>query len=195
MKGKIFENNDIKPCEYLADFYRVLKDGSHCYIMINNLNLIEMLNEAEKVGFHFVKSLIWDKQSKICGRYYMTCFEYILFFRKGSDKPINDCSTPDILSIPVQKLKDKEGNNVHDTEKPVKLMETLILNSSNEGETILDPFMGIGSTGVASLLNGRNFLGCEIQKNYFDVAEERIKYTATIPYYKQQSLFEELENA
>ena len=47
-KGKIFFNNSIKPSEYLPDLYRVLKDGTHCYIMINNLNLIEMLNEGVK---------------------------------------------------------------------------------------------------------------------------------------------------
>ena len=191
MQGKIFENNDIKPAEYLSDFYRVLKDGSHCYIMINNLNLQEMLNEATKVGFHFVKSLIWDKQAKICCRYYMNCFEYILFFRKGKDKQINDCSTPDILTIPIKKMKDKNGNNIHDTEKPVKLMEVLVLNSSKEGETVLDPFMGIGSTGVASIRNGRCFIGCEIEKKYYEVAEDRIKKAEAIPYYKQASLFEE----
>lgn len=191
MQGKIFENNDIKPAEYLSDFYRVLKDGSHCYIMINNLNLQEMLNEATKVGFHFVKSLIWDKQAKICGRYYMNCFEYILFFRKGKDKQIIDCSTPDILTIPIKKMKDKNGKNIHDTEKPVKLMEVLVLNSSKEGETVFDPFMGIGSTGVASVRNGRKFIGCEIEKKYYDIAENRIKKTESIPNYKQPSLFDD----
>ena len=74
MCGKIFENNSIKPSDYLPHFYRILKEKTHCYIMINNLNLQEMLNEATKVGFHFVKCLIWDKQSKICGRYYMNQF-------------------------------------------------------------------------------------------------------------------------
>lgn len=54
MCGKIFENNSIKPSDYLPHFYRILKEKTHCYIMINNLNLQEMLNEATKVGFHFV---------------------------------------------------------------------------------------------------------------------------------------------
>ena len=65
MCGKIFENNSIKPSDYLPHFYRILKEKTHCYIMRYNLNLQEMLNEATKVGFHFVKCLIWDKQSKI----------------------------------------------------------------------------------------------------------------------------------
>ena len=57
-KGTIFNFNNIHPIDYLPHFYRILKEKTHCYIMINNLNLQEMLNEATKVGFHFVKCLI-----------------------------------------------------------------------------------------------------------------------------------------
>lgn len=103
-KGKIFEHNDINVSEYAQLFYDALKDNCHCYVMCNNKNLIEFLNEFTKAGFHFVKSLIWDKQNKICSRYYMYCFEYILMFTKG-ERSINFPSTPDILSIPIKKLK------------------------------------------------------------------------------------------
>jgi DNA modification methylase len=107
-KGKVFSNNDIKPIEYIPEFYRVLKSDAHCYIMTNHINLIEILNVATNCGFHFVKSLIWDKGNKIMGRYYMSQFEYILFFRKGYDKPINDFGTSDILRIPNKKMNNKE---------------------------------------------------------------------------------------
>lgn len=183
--GKIFENNSIRPSDYLSDMYRVLKDGTHCYIMINHINLIEMLNEATKVGFKFIKSLIWDKGNKICGRYYMNSFEYILMFRKGKDRPINNCGTSDILSIPIKKLKDKDGHNLHDTEKPVELMKILIENSSNPQETVLDPFMGIGSTGVACVQSKRKFIGCEIDENYFNIAKKRMNST------KKESWFDD----
>lgn len=189
LRGKIFENNDIKPSEYLPDFYRILKDKSICNIMINNLNLQEMLNEATKVGFNFVKSIIWDKQAKICGRYYMGCYEHILLFRKGGDRPINDCSTPDILSIPINKTKDENGQNYHDTEKPVKLLETLVLNSSNEGDTVLDPFMGIGSAGIACRMHQRDFIGIEIDKHFFEIAESRINGTEIKKEFLQGELF------
>lgn len=87
--------------------------------MINHINLIEMLNVATGCGFKFVKSLIWNKGNKICGRFYMNCFEYILMFRKGKARNINNFSTPDILTVPISKLKDENGKNLHDTEKPV----------------------------------------------------------------------------
>ena len=148
-QGKIFKHNDVPIKEFMPELYRVLKEDSHCYIMTNHVNLIEMLNVATECGFHFIKSLIWDKGNKIMGQCYMSQFEYILFFRKGKHKKINNCGTSDILSIPNKKLKDENGKNLHDTEKPVELAKILIENSSNEGEIVLDPFVGIRFVPIA----------------------------------------------
>lgn len=102
-QGKIFKHNDVKIKDFMPELYRVLKEGGHCYIMTNHVNLIEMLNVATECGFHFIKSLIWDKGNKIMGQCYMSQYEYILFFRKGKHKKINNCGTSDILSIPNKK--------------------------------------------------------------------------------------------
>ena len=56
----------------------------------------------------------------------MSQFEYILFFRYGKVSKINKCGTADIIRIPNKKTKDENGNNLHDTEKPVELMKILI---------------------------------------------------------------------
>ena len=176
-KGRVFTHNNINCKEYAPEFYRLLKDGSHCYVMTNHINLIDMLNTFTDIGFHFIKSLIWNKGNKIMGQYYMSQYEYILFFRKGKGKKINNCGTSDILSIPNKKTKDKDGKNIHDTEKPIELMELLVNNSSQENELVLDPFMGVGSTGIACIKNNRNFIGIEIDENYFTIAKERIGET------------------
>jgi DNA modification methylase len=63
----------------------------------------------------------------------------------------------------------------HPTQKPIPLMEFFIRNHTWEGDTILDPFMGCGTTGVAALKHGRNFIGIEIDEGYFKVAESRIR--------------------
>lgn len=144
MKGKVFNYNNIKPKEYIPELFRVLKDGTHCYIMSNHINLKEILNTAIETGFNFVKSLIWKKDNKIMGQFYMSQFEYILFFRKGKAKRINNCGTSDVLEIPNKKTKDENGKNIHDTEKPVQLMKILVENSSNENDIVLDCFMGVG---------------------------------------------------
>lgn len=142
-KGKVFKHNNIDCSQYARDFYRILKDGSHCYVMTNHVNLIKMLNTFTNSGFHFIKCLIWNKGNKIMGQYYMSQFEYILFFRKGKGVKINHCGTSDILSVPNNKTKDMNGKNLHDTEKPIELMKILIDNSSQIGDTVLDTFMGL----------------------------------------------------
>lgn len=68
----------------------------------------------------------------------------------------------------------KDNDGYHPTQKPVKLLEDLIQTYSNEGETVLDFTMGSGSCGVASANTNRNFIGIELDKGYFDIAEKRI---------------------
>ena len=104
-KGKVFAYNDIDCAIYAPEFYRILKDGSHCYIMTNHKNLLHMLNVFTGNKFHFIKSLIWNKGNKIMGAFYMSQFEYILFFRKGRGIKINNCGTSDILFVPNKKNK------------------------------------------------------------------------------------------
>ncbi len=179
-QGKMFDYNDIKPTEYLPEFYRVLKDGTHCYVMTNNKNLLDICNTAVGCGFKFIKCLIWDKGNKVMGTHYMSQFEYIVFLRKGKSKNINNCGTPDILYVPNKKMRSADGKNIHNTEKPVPLMMILVENSSNVGDLVLDPFVGIGSTCIASKTLRRNFIGIDIEKRFCNVTNERLEATKVI---------------
>lgn len=111
------------------------------------------------------------------GQFYMNQFEYILFLRKGAGVKINNCGTSDILSVANKKTKDENGKNIHDTEKPVDLCKILIENSSNENDTIIDPFMGVGACGVAAKQLNRKFIGIELDDTYFGIAKKRIENT------------------
>lgn len=173
-KGQVFTYNNIDCSMYAPEFYRLLKDGSHCYVMTNHINLIKMLNTFTDCGFHFIKSLVWDKGNKIMGQYYMSQFEYILFFRKGKGIKINNCGTADILSIPNKKTKDENGKNLHDTEKPVELMKILIENSTQENGIVIDPFLGIGTTAIACVNTNRHYIGFELDPQYYDIACKRL---------------------
>ena len=173
-KGKVFENNDVEIEDYLGEFYRILKDTSHCYIMCNNLNLPHFFEVISKSKFNFVKLLVWDKCTKICGKYYMGQVEHIFLLRKGGDKPINDCGTSDILAFPNKKDKAYNGENIHDSQKPIGLFQTMIENSSKEGEIILDPFMGSGSTVVAAKQKNRKGIGIDKEFDYCKLAMHRV---------------------
>lgn len=75
----------------------------------------------------------------------------------------------DVLEIP------SEGKTQHPTQKPVALMQYLIKTYTNEGETVLDNTMGSGTTGVACVNTGRNFIGIEMDPGYFAIAQQRIE--------------------
>lgn len=72
-------------------------------------------------------------------------------------------------------LLGKEEAREHATQKPLKIMTWLIVNYTNPGDTVFDPFMGSGTTGVACVQLGRNFIGCEIDPQYYAIAERRIR--------------------
>ena len=95
--------------------------------------------------------------------------EFILLYRKGGQRWINDMGTKHLLEI------DNIRNKNHPTEKPIELMETFILNSSQVGETVLDPFMGAGTTALAAKENNRQYIGFELDEDYHKIANDRIK--------------------
>lgn len=75
-------------------------------------------------------------------------------------------------------LKQLPEDRFHPTQKPVALMKWVLENYTNPGDTIFDPFMGSGTTGVACMQTGRKFIGCEIDEKYFAIAKKRIEDAA-----------------
>src|SRR5262249_10540133 len=104
---------------------------------------------AETAGFKFWKPLIWDKRKIGMGYHYRARYECILFFEKGKRR-LADLGVPDVLEVP-------RIYNGYPTEKPVGFAETLIRQSREKNDLVIDPFMGAGSTGVAALNLGRRF--------------------------------------
>lgn len=94
--------------------------------------------------------------------------ELILFGHKGR-RLRNGKRLPDIIKA------SRTGNRLHPTQKPVDLLQVFVEQSSNDNETIFDGFMGSGSTGVAAINANRNFIGIELDENYFNIAKERIE--------------------
>ena len=113
--------------------------------------------------------LAWRKQNKTANRYYMNQLEFILLLRKGKARTINNRGTSNCLDV-----LNIIGTKNHPTEKPVELMQILVENSSQPGETVLDPFMGTGATGVACVATGRKFIGMELDQDYFHIAGRRM---------------------
>lgn len=169
--GKLFKYNDIDFSEWLPEVYRVLKDRTHCYIMVNGRNLAQLQIEAEKVGFIYQQTLVWKKDNVVMNKYYMNQLEFILMLRKGAAKNVNDMGISNCLSVPNIIGK---GKDHHPTAKPVTLMEVLIKQSSNVGDIVLDPFAGGGSTLIAAKRCERKYIGFEIDEKYYNMAIKRL---------------------
>ena len=172
--GILTENKQLMksipdPELWLSECFRVMKDGTHIYVMLNTLNLTNYLNIINGVGFKLHNLLVWNKNNTTPNRWYMKNCEYVIFARKGFAKSINNPS-----SQTVHNFDNIIGNKKHPTEKPVDLMKLYVENSSQVGDTVLDPFMGSGSTMIACLNTNRKGIGIELDKHYFDIAQKRI---------------------
>lgn len=173
-KGILGENSQLMKVpkfeDWLPELYRVMKNGTHIYLMCNFKNLNDLMNKSLSAGFKHVNLLVWEKNNCTPSQFYMKNCEYTLLLRKGSSKYINNIGE----SKTVHKFNNIIGNKVHPTEKPITLMEFYLTNSSNKGDVVLDMFMGSGSTGVAAKNLNRKFIGIELDEKYFEIAKGRI---------------------
>lgn len=114
---------------------------------------------------------VWEKTNPtpLNGEYlWLSSIEACVFGRRKNSVFNQNCKSC------VWRFKTEESK-VHPTQKPVPLFEYLIHSSSDEGDTIFDPFMGSGTTGVACVHTGRNFIGIELDPDYFKIARRRIE--------------------
>ena len=161
---EIFPNQRFE--ELLIEIYRVLKKDSHFYLFCDQETMFVIKPIAEKIGFKFWKPIVWDKVAIGMGYHYRARYEFILFFEKGKRK-LNNLSIPDILV-------EKRIVRGYPTEKPINLAKTLIEQSSNKGELVIDPFCGSGFVGVAAKITNRSFKGTDINLDAIKLAIARI---------------------
>ena len=173
-KGILQDNTQLmkvpKFKDWLPELYRVMKDGTHVYLMCNFLNLNQLMNDVQEVGFKMINLLVWEKNNCTPSQFYMKNCEYTLLIRKGKSKYIKNIGA----SKTVHKFDNLIGNKVHPTEKPIELMQFYVENSSNESDVVLDMFMGSGTTGVACINTDRKFIGIEMDEKYFEISKTRI---------------------
>jgi site-specific DNA-methyltransferase (adenine-specific) len=161
---RIFPNSRFP--ELFTEIFRVLARNAHFYLFTDPETAFTAKPVGEAAGFKFWKPLIWDKQNIGMGYHYRSRYEMILFFEKGKRK-LNNLGTADVLSAP----RIRGG---YPAEKPPRISEILIEQSTQAQELVIDPFMGSGSVGVAALNLGRRFQGNDIAEEALAVARERL---------------------
>ena len=174
IESKITNGYDIEKVN--EEFIRVMKE-INIYIWCNKKQIPKYFDfyiNKYKCKFDII---CWHKTNALptYSNKYLSDTEYLLYFRKGKSKchPQNYENAKTFYISPINH-KDKKRYN-HPTIKPLDLILKIIKNSSKEQEVILDSFMGSGTTGVACKQLNRNFIGIELDENYFNIARKRIE--------------------
>ena len=160
---------------FIGEYYKKLKKGGTLIMFFDLWKITNLKDIMEKHKFRQIRFIEWIKtnpqprNSKV--NYLTNCREIALLGVKDGGPTFNSSYDNAIYQFPLQGGK----NRFHPTQKSLELFEALINKHSNEGDTILDTFLGSGTTALASRNTKRKFKGCEISKEYCDKINELIK--------------------
>lgn len=175
-KGKRFcriSGDTDTQVEFIGLCSRKIKETG-CAAIFTRWDVQHKLYEPiEKSGLKVANAIIWDKERHGMGdprKTFAPSYETIIFARKRLFSFSRGRRPKDIIRV----AKVDEGKMIHPTQKPVELMKWLIEHLTRPGDTVLDCYMGSGPAGVAAEQMGRNFVGIEIDSEYYEIAKERI---------------------
>lgn len=173
--------------EFTATFLKCAKlhliEGGLAYIFIDHRGIDIVMAAAREVGLKHETTCVWDKGAGAMGGIYRHACEYVLVFVNGNTPAINnvrlgkhgrDRST--VWRYPGANRRGSSASKMlgsHPTPKPVECMVDMILDASNRGDVLVDPFLGSGTTIIAAEKAGRAAYGIEIDGAYFDLLVRR----------------------
>ena len=158
----------------LDELCRVMKK-INVYFFCSQKQIIPLLDYFVKKKKCNWNIICWHKTNPVpaCGNKYLTDTEFVLFFREKGVKVYGEFETKFTYYVTPKNIKDKKAFR-HPTIKPLNIVQNFIANSSCEGEVVLDPFMGSGTTGVACVNTNRHFIGIELDEEFYEIAKKRI---------------------
>ena len=159
--------------QYISQCYRVLKDNSALFMFCTATKLDSFLPLIKKYNFNIKNIIIWVKNNWTAGDLQAGLgkqYECIILAHKGRCIRKNDYRYSDVWNFNRVSGKDL----VHQNQKPVDLLKRCLELYTVDNDIVFDGCMGSGSTGIACKDMNRNFIGCEIDKEYFDIAKRRI---------------------
>ena len=151
---------------FLQECRRVLRPDRHIYVMFDSYSLLS-LGAIVREFFEVKNVIVWDKVRLGMGHYFRRRHELIVFASKGKRK-LARRDVPDVWRF----------TRIHPagypTQKPVELFEAMLCGSGEPGEVVCDPFLGSGSSAIAALRRGCQFIGCDVDPEAIAFAERRI---------------------
>lgn len=176
---------------WYAECSRVLKDGGAfiSFFSKQDISLLAWLGEEHGIRFRtFFDMIKTNPMPSVYRRNYLSAIETAFVGSKGDSSWVFNFTTQQgMRNYFLTPNKSIYGETDHPCEKPVDLMRHFVRIHTNEGMTVLDPFMGSGTTGVACIMEGRNFIGIESDAKWFETGNRRIEEEKNKPI--QQELF------
>jgi site-specific DNA-methyltransferase (adenine-specific) len=176
--NKIANDSDETSVGWLKDVYRVLRNNSAMYIFTHWSRWSATEDAVKNAGFAVKNMIVLNKSNHGMGDLsgsYAPKHELLMFAAKGRHvMRFPNGRQTDIWNVPVIFSGSKR---CHPNEKPISWLFPAIQNSADAGATVLDPFMGSGSTGVAAIKSKCVFIGMEKDEEYFKIASQRLKNT------------------
>lgn len=171
--GRVILGDDDKELikRYIEQCYRVLKDNSAMY-MFCSMDKVDFFKQELEKHFKIKNMIIWVKNNHTAGdlkAQFGKKYEIIFLVNKGRKK-FNGKRITDVWEF--DRVSGK--SQIHQNQKPVELIELCVEKHSNEGDLILEGFMGSGTTAIACLNTNRNFIGFELDEGYYEAAKKRI---------------------
>lgn len=179
--------------EWLAECRRVLKDDGAIWVIGSYHNVFRLGSALQDLGYWVLNDIIWRKANPMPnfkGTRFTNAHETLIWAAKSREqkrytfnydalKAFNEDTQMRsdwhlALCTGEERLKDADGQKAHPTQKPEALLYRVLLSSTKEGDVVLDPFFGTGTTGAAAKRLGRHFIGIERDENYARIAAERI---------------------
>ena len=174
-QGEWLDNNLIQP--FFKIFFDLAKDclsDDGDFYISTDWRTYPFLYPIIVQRMRVTNCIVWDFEWIKAGSHYRFSHEFIIYGQKLAGRKRKFSATErDVWRAPPMNFT--RANKDHQSEKPLHLIERMIANSTNRGESALDPFMGSGTTGVAAVKMGRKFTGIEISEKYFDIACRRIQ--------------------
>lgn len=176
-----FNRNWIKLC------YKILKDDGTIWISGTMHNIYSIGMALEQEGFKIINNITWKKLNpppNISCRFFVHSTETILWAKKDLKKAKHKFNyevmkslnggkqAKDVWESSLTKPSEKKQGK-HPTQKPIDILEKIILASTDEGDLILDPFNGSGTTGIAASRLNRKYIGIDTEKEFLDLTIRR----------------------
>lgn len=169
---------DFQPREWLAEFQRVLKPTGNLFAF-TSYNMLGRWHDAYDPAFDVFQFMVWHKTNPVPkirkAGFLNSCELLVCVWNNGHTWNFgNQRDMHNFIESPICMGKERLREPKHPTQKPLKILRRFIEIASNPGDVVLDPFMGVGSTGVAALELERRFVGFEADATYFEAARQRI---------------------